>query len=61
MHQNIIIGVGGLHGIKIDPPKISKHFTSYLLPFLMNTNTSETKSDGLAERMAGTQQLQQHR
>ena len=35
-----------------------KQFTSYLLPFLMNTNTSETTwSEGLAERTAGTLQL----
>ena len=35
-----------------------KQFTSYLLPFLMNTNTSEAiSSDWLAERTAGTRQL----
>ena len=49
----INIGVGGLHGnlfaknrptkiIKLGILRIRKQFTTYLLPFLMNTNTSET-------------------
>ena len=38
--------------------RMCKQFTSYLLPFLMNTNTSETTwSNGLAQRLAGTRQL----
>ena len=54
MRQNIKIniGVGGLHGnqfAKIDQARdrMRKQFTSYLLPFLMTTNTSETRATSL--------------